>query len=226
MDLALQYAFAPKELMYNDAIQILYNFNIIMRSKDKLSHDECLSIVEFLSFDELRLLYMSNSNIKYLRTAFELRTDSLPWVLNIVVKTPLGWTADYVYKSKDILFTALNVGSFDLYLCDIPIIGITSEQLDSISYIKEIVGNDIVMRGKRECLRIVIMRGVGGKIPLSSFYMRDLNIPLHVTRINDVNKCSIRGKKITIRNISYDTSMIDKTYFSTCRLKRSKPRCG
>nr|QBK92536.1 MAG: uncharacterized protein LCPAC401_01740 [Pithovirus LCPAC401] len=225
MDLALKYVLLSEKPKHDNDIQILYNFSRLM-GKIKLGHDASLSIMEFLTFDELRLLYLSHLNLRYLRTAFESRTDSVPWILNIVVKTPLGRKGDYIYKPRDIMLTVLNVGNFSLYLSDLPIIGITSEYLYSIKVIKEKIGNEIILRGKKECLKIIIMTGVGGKIALSSYYPRDLNIPLSMARIKNKNKCSIRGKKVTIKNIFFgDTSIIDKTYFSKYKLKAMKPKC-
>ncbi len=226
MNLPFQFILPSKEDKYANAMRMLYNFGRLM-IRNKLRYDENLLIMEFLTFDELRLLYMSHTNIRYLRTAFESRTNSVPWVLNIVVKTPLGRKGDYIYKLKDIMLTTLNVGNFKLYLSDLPVIDITTEYLESIRFIEEMVGSETIVRSKKECLRIIAMRGVGGKIALSSHYPRDLNIPLSMTRINGKNKCSIKGKKVTIKNISFDdTSMIDKTYFSDCKLKTTKPRCG
>nr|QBK93937.1 MAG: uncharacterized protein LCPAC406_02510 [Pithovirus LCPAC406] len=226
MNLAFQYVFPSEKSKYCDAISILYNFSRLM-SRNKLRHDENLLIVEFLTFDELRLLYLSHTNLRYLRTAFESRTDSVPWILNIVVKIPLGLKGDYIYRYKDIMLTVINVGNFSLYLSDFPVINITSEYLDSVRVIKEKIGNEIILRGKKECLKIIVMRGIGGKIALSSYYPRDLNIPLSMNRIKGKDKCSIRGKKVTIKNILFDdTSMIDETYFSKCKLRATKPRCG
>nr|QBK93287.1 MAG: uncharacterized protein LCPAC403_04210 [Pithovirus LCPAC403] len=210
----------------DDQISIIRGFNKFKNRMNKITFELYFLITSFLSFDELRLIYMVyNDEIKCLRASFEKRTDSIPWILNIIVKIPLMINENYLYKSCDVAFTSLNIGDYDLFMENESLIDITSEQLHSVKRIKERIGKEIITRNAKDCFKTIVIKGVGGKIALLSFYPRQLEIPLKIKVENGKHKASIRGDKVKIRNISfYDSHMIDMTFFSEYRMKPQKPQ--
>ena len=204
---------------------LLYGFshtkNLLANLPDAIS----AMVLAFLSFEELRILFMSHGrDPKCIKRAFNSRTNCIPWVINVIVRNPIGkHKCKYIYTGDDIVASFMSIGNYKLHLDKRPILCKTVDEMSKQSKCEAKIDGETIWRSM-DCVKVIMIKGVGGKISLLSYMPKKFNIPLLITRENDVYRCSIEGERFKINHIShYGTKMTDQIYFSDSKLKSEKP---
>ncbi len=209
----------------SNSLSLLHEFSKVKLRLVLMPDDMSLSIFSYLSFDELYTLYIAHSkDVKCIKKAFMLRTNHIPWVINVIVRNPIGKRdCKYVYSRDDVIGVFMDVGNYDIYFNKQPILSQTINKLNKNAKYKTQFEGETIWR-TAECIRIIIIKGTGGKIASLSYIPDVLTIPLEITREKGIYRCSLKGDRYLINDISHQwTSAIDNIFFSENNLKPQKP---